>query len=98
MRTFEHAESGSLSASTGLLARDEFVECGAHVGFFEHALYELCEGIGTWPSWRSIQRHASTASHGAGRVMRRTKAVQSFMWSAGKKQLAAAVMTYSANG
>ena len=31
-----------------------------------------------------------SASHGAGRVMSRTKAMQSFTWSAVKKQLAAA--------
>ena len=31
-----------------------------------------------------------SASHGAGRVMSRTKALQSFTWSAVKKQLAAA--------
>jgi tRNA-splicing ligase RtcB len=32
----------------------------------------------------------TSASHGAGRVMSRTKAMQSFTWSAVKKQLAAA--------
>ena len=32
----------------------------------------------------------NSASHGAGRVMSRTKAMQSFTWSAVKKQLAAA--------
>ena len=38
---FDRRRDGQLVA--GMLARDEFSERGAHVGFFEHALHELRE-------------------------------------------------------
>ena len=37
---------------------------------------------------KGVETSLTSASHGAGRVMSRTKAMQSFTWSAVKKQLA----------
>ena len=40
---------------------------------------------GTWCAGRDLAASLQSASHGAGRVMSRTKALQSFTWSGTKK-------------
>jgi len=44
----------------GLLACDEFIERGAHAGSSSTLSTSCAKSIGTWPDWRSIQRHASS--------------------------------------
>jgi hypothetical protein len=44
----------------GLLARDEFVEAARTSASSSTPSTSCAKSIGTWPSWRSIQRQASS--------------------------------------
>ena len=59
---FDRRRDGEFFAD--LLARAEFSEGGAYVGFVEHAPTSCATSIGTWLSWRSTQQRSSAGRTG----------------------------------